>query len=158
MLQQGLKVGDSIKIGNITLPIGGALKSLAGSSSLFSAIAPPVVIPFQFINATGLIQPGSRLDYEFYFVAKPETKLDQLDEAIGERLHRADADLDVHTTSGDRLGRRYENFGKFLNLVAFIALLLGCVGIASSVHIYIKEKLRSVAILKGLFFCSTKTF
>ena len=158
MLQQGLKVGDSIKIGNITLPIGGALKSLAGSSSLFSAIAPPVVIPFQFINATGLIQPGSRLDYEFYFVAKPETKLDQLDEAIGERLHRADADLDVHTTSGDRLGRRYENFGKFLNLVAFIALLLGCVGIASSVHIYIKEKLRSVAILKCLGATKKQTF
>ena len=35
-----------------------------------------------------------------------------------------------------------------MNLVAFIALLLGCVGIASSVHIYIKEKLQSVAVLK----------
>jgi putative ABC transport system permease protein len=56
--------------------------------------------------------------------------------------------LDVHTTTSERLGRRYDNFGKFLNLVAFIALLLGCVGIASAVHIYIKEKLRSVAILK----------
>ena len=40
--------------------------------------------------------------------------------------------------------------GKFLNLVAFIALLLGCVGIASSVNIYIKEKLAAVAVLKCL--------
>ncbi len=158
MLQLGLKVGDSIKIGSITLPIGGSLKSLAGSSSLFSAIAPPVVIPYKFIDATELIQPGSRLDYEFYFVAKPETKLDQLNEAIGERLHRADADLDIHTTTSERLGRRYDNFGKFLNLVAFIALLLGCVGIASAVHIYIKEKLRSVAILKCIGANKKQTF
>jgi putative ABC transport system permease protein len=46
------------------------------------------------------------------------------------------------------LGRSYENVGKFLFLAAFIALLLGCIGIASSVHIYIKEKLRSMAVLK----------
>ncbi len=37
---------------------------------------------------------------------------------------------------------------KFLNLAAFIALLLGCIGIASSVNIYIKEKLKAVAVLK----------
>lgn len=158
MLQLGLKVGDSIKIGNITLPIGGSLKSLAGSSSLFSAIAPPVVIPYKFIDATGLIQPGSRLDYEFYFVAKENTNLDQLDKAIDERLDKEDYDLDIHTSTSERLGRRYENFGKFLNLVAFIALLLGCVGIASAVHIYIKEKLRSVAILKCLGATKRQTF
>jgi len=158
MLQLGLKVGDSMKIGSITMPIGGSLKSLAGSSSLFSAIAPPVVISYDLIDATELVQPGSRLDYEFYFVAKPETKLDQLYDAIGERLDRADADLDVHTSTSERLGRRYENFGKFLNLVAFIALLLGCVGIASAVHIYIKEKLRSVAILKCIGATKKQTF
>jgi len=158
MLQLGLNVGDSIKIGNISLPIGGSLKSLAGSSSLFSAIAPPVVIPYRFIDATGLIQPGSRLDYEFYFVAKPTTNLDQLDKAIDERLDKEDYDLDIHTSTSERLGRRYDNFGKFLNLVAFIALLLGCVGIASAVHIYIKEKLRSVAILKCLGATKRQTF
>lgn len=158
MLQLGLKTGDSIKVGAITLPIGGALKSLAGSSSLFSAIAPPVVIPYHLIDATELIQPGSRVDYEFYFVAKPETDLDQLDKAIDERLDREDYDLDIHTTTAERLGRRYENFGKFLNLVAFIALLLGCVGIASAVHIYIKEKLRSVAILKCIGATKKQTF
>ena len=69
-----------------------------------------------------------------------------------------DADLDIHTTTSERLGRRYDNFGKFLNLVAFIALLLGCVGIASAVHIYIKEKLRSVAILKCIGATKKQTF
>ena len=58
--------------------------------------------------------------------------------------------LDTHTSTSRRLGRRYENVGKFLNLAAFIALLLGCIGIASSVHIYIKEKLSAIAILKCL--------
>ncbi|WP_232731971.1 ABC transporter permease [Confluentibacter lentus] len=158
MLQFGLKPGDTIKIGNATLPIGGALKSVAGSNSLSSSIAPPVVIPYSYIEASGLVQTGSRLDYEFYFVAKPGTDLELLNEALSEKLHAIDADLDIHTSTSERLGRRYDNFGKFLNLVAFIALLLGCVGIASAVHIYIKEKLRSIAILKCLGATKKQTF
>lgn len=158
MLQLNLKVGDSIKIGAVTLPIAGALKSAPGTNSLFSTVAPPVVIPFQFIEASGLVQTGSRLDYEFYFVADQETDLAALNKAIGKRLDAEEADLDIHTSTSQRLGRRYDNFGRFLNLVAFIALLLGCVGIASAIHIYIKEKLRSVALLKCLGATKRQTF
>jgi putative ABC transport system permease protein len=157
MLQFGLKVGDTIKIGNATLPIGGALKSIPGTSSFSSSIAPPVVIPFDFIEVSGLVQTGSRLSYNFYF-AQPNTNLDLLNEALNDRLRAIDADLDIHTTTSERLGKRYDNFGKFLNLVAFVALLLGCIGIASAVHIYIKEKIRPIAILKCLGATHKQTF
>ena len=149
MLQLGLEPGDQIKIGAVTLPILGALKSVPGSNAFFSSLAPPAVIPYRFIEETGLIQTGSRIDYEFYFKA-PRTDLEYLDEELDDRLEAFDADLDTHTSTSERLGRRYENFGKFLNLVAFIALLLGCVGIASAINIYIKGKLKSVAVLKCL--------
>ena len=158
MLQLNLKVGDIIKIGNTSLPIGAALKSVPGSSSIFSTIAPPVIIPYSYIEKSELIQIGSRLDYEFYFVAKPETDLDYLDDVLDDKLDEVDADLDIHTSTSNRLGRRYDNFAKFINLVAFIALLLGCIGIASAVHIYIKEKLRSVAILKCIGASKKQTF
>ncbi|MDX1427884.1 MAG: ABC transporter permease, partial [Salegentibacter mishustinae] len=148
MLQLGIKPGDSIKIGKVTLPIAGALNKVPGSTAIFSSVAPPVLIPYRFIEESGLVQTGSRIDYEFYFTASPNTDMEKLDESLDPILDAEDADLDTHTSTSDRLGRRYENFGKFLNLVAFIALLLGCVGIASAIHIYIKEKLRAVAVLK----------
>src|SRR5690606_173474 len=47
-------------------------------------------------------------------------------------------------------GRSFENLSNFLSLVAFIALLLGCVGVASAVNVFVKEKLPSVAILRCL--------
>ncbi|NJW52491.1 FtsX-like permease family protein [Salinimicrobium sp. CDJ15-91] len=150
MLQLDLKPGDSIKIGAVTLPIAGALVNIPGSNSFFSSIAPPALIPYRLIEATGLIQTGSRIDYEFYFKADPAMDLEKLDTDLDPVLDTFDADLDTHTSTSERLGRRYENFGKFLNLVAFIALLLGCVGIASAINIYIKGKLRSVAVLKCL--------
>lgn len=158
MLQLGIQPGDSIKIGKVTLPIAGELNSVPGSTAIFSSVAPPVLIPYRFIEESGLVQTGSRIDYEFYFTAVPNTDMDKLDKELGPMLDAEDADLDTHTSTSDRLGRRYENFGKFLNLVAFIALLLGCVGIASAIHIYIKEKLRAVAVLKCLGASKKQTF
>ncbi|WP_240472143.1 ABC transporter permease [Christiangramia echinicola] len=158
MLQLGIEPGDSIKIGNVVLPVAGALKAVPGSSSVFSSIAPPVVIPHRYIEESGLVQVGSRIGYNYYFKADPKMDLEQLDKEIDPILDNNDADLDTHLSTSERMGRRYENFGKFLNLVAFIALLLGCVGIASAIHIYIKEKLRAIAVLKCLGASKKQTF
>lgn len=158
MLQYNLKPGDSIKIGNVILPITGSLKSVPGSARFSNAVAPPVYIPYRYIEQTDLIQTGSRLEYQYYFVADPELDLDQLNAKLDPILDREEADMDTHSDTSQRLGRRYENFIVFLNLVAFIALLLGCVGIASSVHIYIKEKVKDVAILKCIGATRKQTF
>ncbi len=148
MLQFNLKPGDSIKLGKLTFPILGALKSVPGSTAVSASVAPPVLIPFRFIDKTELLQLGSRKEYQYFFVAPETMDLEALDKKIDPILDAENADLDTHTSTSQRLGRRYDNVGKFLNLAAFIALLLGCVGIASSVHIYIKEKLKNVAVLK----------
>jgi putative ABC transport system permease protein len=150
MLQFNLKVGDSIKLGAVTLPIAGGLKTVPGSNSVFGAIAPPVLIPFNYIDATGLLQTGSRIDYKYYFKAQEGQDMEVLNDALDPILDNEDADIDTHVSEARRMGRRYENFGKFLNLVGFISLLLGCVGIASGMSIYIRMKLKSIAVLKCL--------
>ncbi|NNE31221.1 MAG: FtsX-like permease family protein, partial [Winogradskyella sp.] len=150
LLQYGITTGDSIKVGDLTLPIVGALSSMPGNSAVTSSVAPPVVIPNNLVKKTNLLQFGSRKEYQYFYKTTSDTDLIQLEKIVEPMLDAERADLDTHTSTSRRLGRRYENMGKFLNLVAFIALLLGCVGIASSVHIYIREKLRHIAVLKCL--------
>jgi len=158
MLQFGLQVGDSVKIGELTFPILGSLKAAPGSNAISTTVAPPIIIPYGSVEKTGLIQLGSRKKYNYYFSAKPEQDIEALDKAIDPILDSENADFDSHTSVSQRLGKRYDNFAKFLNLVAFIALLLGCVGIASSVHIYVKEKLKAVAVLKCIGATRRQTF
>tara|TARA_R110000751_G_scaffold102701_1_gene197645 strand:- start:269384 stop:271924 length:2541 start_codon:yes stop_codon:yes gene_type:complete len=149
MLQYNLQVGDSVKVGEISLPITGSLIAIPGNTAVSSSVAPLVIIPFRFIEDTELLQFGSRKRYE-YFYNQPDANLAALEERLQPMLEAENADLDTHTSTSSRLGRRYENVGSFLNLTAFIALLLGCVGIASSVNIYIKEKIKAIAVLKCL--------
>lgn len=148
LLQYNVKPGDSIKVGEITIPIAGSLKAIPGSTAISTSVAPPVIIPYRFIEDTKLLQFGSRKEYQYFYKVSDTVNLERLDNKLNPILDEENADLDTHTSTSRRLGRRYENVGKFLNLAAFIALLLGCIGIASSVHIYIKEKLKSIAVLK----------
>ena len=47
-------------------------------------------------------------------------------------------------------GQAFSNLSNFLELVAFTALLLGCLGVASAIHVYVKSKVQSVAVLRCL--------
>ncbi len=148
MLQFNVQPGDSIKVGKITVPIIGTLKSIPGSTAISTSVAPTVVLPYQQIEATELLQFGSRKEYQFFYKASDTLNLEAFEEKIDPMLDLEKADLDTHTSTSRRLGRRFDNLSKFLNLAAFIALLLGCIGIASSVQIYIREKLQAIAVLK----------
>ncbi|WP_179009971.1 ABC transporter permease [Winogradskyella forsetii] len=148
LLQFNIKPGDSIKVGELTLPITGALKAIPGSTAISTSVAPPVLIPYRLIKDTELIQFGSRKEYQYFYKTSDTLNLERFEDKVDPMLKAENADLDTHASTSKRLGKRYDNVGKFLNLAAFIALLLGCIGIASSVHIYIKEKLKAIAVLK----------
>lgn len=158
MLQFNLAIGDTIKLGNLSLPIVGALHSMPGSTAIATSVAPTVLIPYRYIDATDLIQFGSRKEYQYFFIAPPSMDLAHLDKELDPILDDENADLDTHTGTSQRIGRSSDNVNNYLNLAAFIALLLGCIGIASSVHIYIKEKLNFVAVLKCLGASRLQTF
>ncbi|MFM1877955.1 MAG: hypothetical protein RLZZ241_821 [Bacteroidota bacterium] len=150
MKQFDLKAGDFVNLGKLSIPIAGALESAPGNSGATTAVAPIVWIPYALIQDTGLIQPGSRVGYNFYFKLNENQELNAIHDQWDAFVNRHNADIDLHTDTSARMGRRFENVGKFLKLVAFIALLLGCLGISSSVNIYMKEKRQFIAILKCL--------
>lgn len=55
----------------------------------------------------------------------------------------------VEERKGD-LGESMANLYRFLNLVGFIALLLGAIGIASAIQVHVRQRLDSVAVLRCL--------
>lgn len=150
MLQFGAKTGDQIKIGDLIFTIAGSVMKVPGQSGITSTVAPPVFIPVQYMDATNLAQKGSRINYSIY-VKYPEGFEESLvEETIIPRLESADLGHDDVENRKKQVGNAYGDLTGFLNLTAFVALLLGCIGVASSVHIYMKEKVNPVAILRCL--------
>ena len=151
MLQFDAAVGDAIKVGNLTFDLDGAITKVPGQPGIAATVAPPVYIPMQYLEATGLLQKGSRVNYKIYVQFPEGTDVEAIVEnTLKPRLNKSEVRYDTVKERKEEIGDSYANLTGFLNLVAFIALLLGCIGVASAVHIYIKEKVNSVAILRCL--------
>ena len=150
MEQYGAAVGDSVKIGQLTFQIAGRVLSAPGRTGINAAIAPVIYIPIDWLESTGLVQRGSRINYNYFFKFDPDFDIDQLLEENEAMLDAERVDDDTVEDRKRSIGNALGNFTTFLNLVAFVALLLGCIGVASAVHIYIKDKVPTVAVLRCL--------
>jgi putative ABC transport system permease protein len=150
MLQYKLEVGDSLKLGQVVFPIAGKLLNSFGSQNMGSSFAPTVYMDKQYITETELVQPGSLIDYVYYRKVPESFDIDAW-KAKRRRIFRSDA-LRM-TTIEDRkedLNEAFDALNYFLNLVALVSLLLGCIGVASSVFIYVKSKISSIATFRCL--------
>ncbi len=158
MLQFNAQVGDSIQVGEVSFEIAGIINKTPGRTGLSTTLAPPVYIPLQYLERTGLTQKGSRINYNFYFQFDSSKNAGKVLSSIERRLETEGMDYETVESRKRNTSRSFEDFTQFLTLISFIALLLGCIGVASSVHIYMREKLSSIAILRCLGVNASQAF
>lgn len=158
MLQYNAKTGDSIKIGNVTFAIAGILSGAPGQTGLSASVAPVVYIPLTYLKNTGLEQKGSRINYKYFIKYDRPADIEKLVERIEPTLEKEGIDYEtVQSQKQDSL-RSFSDVTRFLSLVAFVALLLGCIGVASAIHIYVKEKINTIAVLRCLGVKASQAF
>ncbi|MDB6018638.1 MAG: transporter permease [Pedosphaera sp.] len=158
LTQFAANVGDNIRLGNLTTPIIGVLKKVPGETATLAAIAPRVFLSLDNLPQTGLLRPGSLAQYKIFFKFPPGVDAAS---AVREIQPQLDKLRLRHETVADRkreFGRSLDNLYHFLNLVGFIALLLGGVGVASAIHVHVKQKLGTVALLRCLGGSIAQTF
>ncbi|WP_224744080.1 ABC transporter permease [Pontibacter aquaedesilientis] len=158
MLQYEAEVGDSIRVGALTFAIEGALHRIPGQTAMTAAVAPVVYIPRQYLPETGLIQRGSRVSYYYYYDLDEAVQPDTLGKKLDPRLEEYGMFYDTVETRKASMGRSYDELARFLALVGFVALLLGCVGVASAVHVYMRDKLATIGILRCLGMSGKQAF
>ncbi len=149
-IQYEVSSDDSIKVGNVTFPVAGIVKNIPGGGGVNATFAPSVYIPMKYLEETGLIQFGSRVNYRRYFRAYNEGDNERILGQLKPTLRKYGYSYETVKQRKESLGRGFENLYRFFNLLAFVALILGCIGVASSVHIYVQEKKETVGVLRCL--------
>lgn len=158
MLQYDLVVGDEIRIGNAFFEIGARLKNTFGAAGITSAFAPAVYISKEHIPATDLVQPGSLLDYSFYYKLPKDFPIDQWKADRRRTFRNENVRVETLEDQKEDLDEAFSGLNYFLNLVALVSLLLGCIGVASSVFIYVKTKIPSIAVFRCLGMKGSQAF
>jgi putative ABC transport system permease protein len=143
-------VGDTLRLGQTSFVVAGVVASVPGDVGLGAAVRPRVYIPQAYLAETELLQFGSFAWYQAYLKLAGADEAETFIDAHEAVLDSAQVGT---TTAGEReedLAEGLDNFARFLALIGLSALLLGGIGIASGVHVFVKRKLETVAVLRCL--------
>ena len=123
---------------------------MPGEASPAASFAPRLYIPLQNLAQTNLLKPGSLARYLNFVKFPPNVDVAAEVKNLAPRIEQAGLEYDTVAKRKKDLGESLDNLYRFLNLVGFISLLLGAVGVASAIQAHLQQKVRTAAVLRCL--------
>ena len=149
-IQLDAAVGDTLLIGEARFVLRGGVTGLPTDVGFQSAIGPRVYVSRDRLSSTGLLTFGSIVRYHANFRMPEREDRAQFRDRNGELL---EANQLRYTTAGGRareMSSAVEDVARYLGLLGLAALFLGGIGVASAIHVYIREKVITIAVLRCL--------
>lgn len=154
----GAAIGDTMSLGESRFVIAGTVTSFPGDVGIRSAFGPRVFIPAAYLDETRLLTFGSRAEYQWFLRTPARLDTKALANTWRNRLRIKQAGIRTAVESEENLKEFLDQLGRYLGLVALIALLLGGIGVGSAVQVFIRRKRDGIAVLRCLGATSGQVF
>ncbi|MCV3239033.1 ABC transporter permease [Mesorhizobium sp. ZC-5] len=149
----GLKLGDRVKVGSTTFELRARIITEPDAVSDGFSFAPRLLVSMQGLRASGLVQPGSLVEFG-YKVRLPagtaEAEMTTIREQAAVEHPQAGWSIRTRSNAAPSLSSNIERFSQFLTLVGLTALVVGGVGVANAVRAYLDGKRGVIATFKSL--------
>ncbi|WP_410170498.1 ABC transporter permease [Aurantimonas coralicida] len=147
----GLEPGQTIRLGDSDIELRGVIDREPDVLSDGFNFAPRLMIARAALDATGLIQPGSLVEYDYKVrLTGSNRDAEALSKAANERFPQSGFQIRTAAEAAPSLQRNIERFSQFLTLVGLTALIVGGVGVANAVNAYLDSKRAVIATFKSL--------
>ena len=143
-----LKVGDSIDVGSTTLKLTRVLTYEPDRAGNFYSLTPRVMINMADLEATKVVQPGSRVNFRDLWRGTPET-LAAYRKAIEPDL-AANQKIDDARDGNQQIGGALGKAERYLNMASLVAVLLAGVAVALSAARFAVRRFDASALLRCL--------
>ncbi|PNG37604.1 MULTISPECIES: ABC transporter permease [Pseudomonas] len=143
-----LKIGDSIDVGTHPLRLARVLTYEPDRAGNFYSLTPRVLISLDDLQATGVVQPGSRVSYKELWRG-PALALESYRQLIKPGLapnQRLQDARDGNQQIGGALGKAE----RYLNMASLVAVLLSGVAVALSANRFAARRFDASALLRCL--------
>ncbi|THJ22486.1 MAG: FtsX-like permease family protein [Nitrospira sp. CG24E] len=150
LIRMGLSIGDSLKIGQAMFLITGIVRTEPDRMANAFTLGPRVMVAQEGLRAAELIKPGSRVRERYLVKIPPDMPLEPLLSELRDRLTSDSARVTGYRTSQSQLRQFLEQLSRYLGLIGLTALFIGGLGVGTSIHAFLRDKLRTIAILKAV--------
>jgi len=148
LIRMGLTLGQSLTIGQATFRITGIVRTEPDRMANAFSLGPRVLIAQDGLRATDLVKLGSRVRERYLLKTPASTKIEPLLYELRSRLAADSARVSTYREAQPQLKQFLEQLTRYLGLIGLTALLVGGIGVATSVRAFLREKLATIAILK----------
>ncbi|MEZ8304228.1 ABC transporter permease [Vibrio splendidus] len=143
--QLEVEIGDNVTIGDADLTITGRITQEPGLSFNPFQQMPAVLIHTSDIEATGAIQPGSRVSFRL-FLNGDDTKL----QAAQDSVELTPSDRWRTQDSASRTNDMFESTTQYLSLTVAIVVIMAATTLALTCQHYVASRRKTIAMLKSL--------
>jgi len=140
--------GDEVAIGEARFRVTRALRTEPDQASSFYGYGPRVIMHFEDIPATGVVQPGSRVEYRQLFAGEPDAIAD-FSAWLRPQLGSGQSLLNVDEGQPG-IGSALSRAENFLLLAGSLAVVLAGVAVALAARRFSERHNDYVAIMKSL--------
>lgn len=144
----GLEVGDTLMLGSLEVRVTRTLEFRPDEGWRLMELAPTLLVSHEDIMASGLIRPGSVVEYEGLYAGN-ETDLARFRAAV-EPLLSPEHEVDDFRNARPEVRASVEEAERFLVLAALVSVLLGGVAVAMAARRFVARRLDGVALMKCL--------
>jgi putative ABC transport system permease protein len=144
----GASIGTELAIGASKFRVSRILISRPDQGATFIDLAPSLLMNEADIEATQLIQPGSRLTRARLF-AGPRDEIQSFRDWLKTNKKESERLLDVDETA-PQIKNAMDRSGRFLSLASLVAVLLCAIAVAMAARRYVQRHLDAVALMKTL--------
>jgi putative ABC transport system permease protein len=149
LVQLGLAVGDRLLIGGKPFTIRGVIEKEPGRRIGAFSFGARVMIDLADLKSTGLLSFGSRASYQ-RLLKVDESGVDRLARRLRDELRDAFVSTRSFRALEGDIGEDLQRAENYLSLVGFVIVVLGGIGVWSVTRVFVRQKIKSVAILKCL--------
>ncbi len=150
LTRSGISIGDTIQIGGSSFRIAAVLKSEPDRIGFAMELGPRILITRAGLDRSGLIQFGSRASESFlYRLPARGLSLEEAREIISTGIARRVRITDYRNPNPS-ISQGLERTANFLSLIGLLSLLVGGLGVTTTIHSYLQQKLDSIAVIKCL--------
>ncbi|MEO4001147.1 ABC transporter permease [Mesorhizobium sp. CAU 1732] len=149
----GVEIGDTIRLGDADFQLRARVVSEPDAISDGFGLAPRLLVSLDGLRASGLVQPGSLVEYSYKVKladGSNEAALTQIRDRAAEEFPEAGWSIRSRNNAAPSLSANVERFSQFLTLVGLTALVVGGVGVANAVRAYLDSKRGVIATFKSL--------
>ena len=144
------RLGDTVALGEGRFVITGTVESAPSDASVRFAFGPRIYIPARYLGETGLLGFGARVEHEAFLELPASVSAQALADRYRPGLRTERVRLRTVADDQRNLNDVLSKLTGYLGLVALIALLLGGIGVASAIVVFVRQRSQSVAVLRCL--------